>query len=176
MTKLEEYRALQKQLQAERAKPVDQQDYTSIKKALTNIAKDEGAGKAARYAKFVVRQIEGFELALAVSKTVQLQNEQLQKVKAGIDKARATRLAEVENLGRFAAVGEFQTYETYGPGHYRIVDESGKMVCYALPAGQASQMDLSKLVGSRVGIAGTIEPHLPTKKALVRFSEIVELK
>ncbi|MHC4559889.1 MAG: SH3 domain-containing protein [Planctomycetota bacterium] len=176
MTKLEEYRALQKQLQAERAKPVDQQDYTSIKKALTNIANDEGAGRAARYAKFVLRQIEGFELALAVSKTVQLQNEQLEKIKAGIEKARATRLAEVENLGRFAAVGQFQTYETYGPGNYRIVDESGKMVCYALPAGQASQMDLSKLVGRRVGIAGTIEPHRPTKKALVQFSEIVELK
>ena len=175
-SQLERYHALKKQVEAERAKPMDEQDYTRIKKVLVAIANDKEAGKAARYAKFVVGQIEGSELALAVAKEVRLQNEQLQKIKSGIDKARATRLAEIEDLGKFAAVGELQTYETYGSGHYRIVDESGKMICYALPSGAASQMDLSKLIGRNVGIVGTIEPHLPTKKALVRFSEIVERK
>jgi uncharacterized protein YgiM (DUF1202 family) len=175
-SQLERYRVLQKQVQAERSKPIEQQDYTSMKKALAAIASDKDAGRAARYAKYVLRRIESFELALAVAKEVRLQNEQLEKIRAGIDKARTARLAEVEDLGRFAAVGELQTYETYGPGHYRIVDKSGKMVCYALPSGQASQAGLRKLVGRKVGIAGTIEPHLPTKKALVRFSKIVELK
>jgi hypothetical protein len=175
-SQLERYRALQKQVQAERAKPIDQQNYASMKKALAAIANDKDAGRAARYAKYVLKRIEGFELALAVAKEVRLQNDQLEKIKAGIDKARATRLAQVEDLGRFAAVGELQTYETYGPGHYRIVDESGKMVCYALPSGRASRAGLSELIGKKVGIAGTIEPHLPTKKALVRFSEIAELK
>jgi len=173
---LEAYYTLQKQLKAERAKPMDQQDYTNIKNALVEIANNKEAEKAARYAKFLVGQIEGFELALAVTKEVRLQNEQLEKINAGIEKARTTKLAEVENLGKFSAIGEFQTYETYGPEHYRIVDESGNMICYSLPSGAASQMDLSRLIGRKVGIVGTIEPHLPTKKALVRFSEIVELK
>jgi len=173
-TPLERYRTLQEQVVAERAKPAAQQDYTNLKKALTEIVNDKEAGNAARFAQFVLRQIEGYELALAVVKEVRLQNEQLEKVKAGIDKARATRLAEVADLGKFAAVGEFQTFTIYGPGHYRIVDEAGKMICYALPAAAASEMDLSGFVGQKVGLVGTIEPHLPTKKALVKFTEIVK--
>ena len=173
-TPLEKYRDLKEQVKAENAKPVDQQDYTDLKKALLEIAEDEKAGNAARYAQFVVRQIEGYELALAVVKQVELQNKQLEKIKAKIDKAKATRMAEVETMGKFAIVGEFQTYVTYGPGNYRILDEAGKMVCYALPAGAASQKDLSGFVGQKVGLVGTIEPHLATKKALVRFTEIVK--
>lgn len=171
---LERYRALQEQVVAERAKPAARQDYTNLKKALTEIANDKEAGNAARYAQFVLRQIEGYELALAVVKEVQLQKEQLAKVKAGIDKARATRLAEVADLGRFAAVGRFQTFTVYGPGHYRLLGEDGKMICYALPAAGASQMDLSGFVGQKVGLVGAIEPHRPTKKALIRFTEIVK--
>jgi hypothetical protein len=170
---LERYRELQEQAKAERTKPADQQDYTDMKKALLEIVNDKDAGNASRYAQFVLGQIEGYELALAVIKEVKLQNEQLEKIEAKIDKAKETKLAEVENMGKFAIVGEFQTYQTYGPGHYRIVDENGKMVCYALPAGAASQLDLSSYIGQKVGLVGTIEPHLPTKKALVRFTEIV---
>ena len=171
---LEQYRELQEQVKTERAKPADQQDYTDLKKALLEIANNTEAGNAARFSQFVIGQIEGYELALAVKKEVKLQNEQLEKVKAGINKAKETRLAEVKTMGTFAIVGEFQTYQTYGPGHYRIVNEAGKMVCYALPASSASQMDLTGFVGQKVGLVGTIEPHLPTKKALVRFTEIVK--
>lgn len=173
-TPLEKYRELKEKVEAERAKPADQQNYTDLKKALLEIANDEKAGNAARYAQFVVGQIEGYELALAVVKEVQLQNQQLEKINAKIEKAKETRLAEVESMGKFAVVGEFQTYQTYGPGNYRIVDEDGKMVCYALPSEAASQMDLSSYIGQKVGLVGTIEPHLPTKKALVRFTQIVK--
>jgi hypothetical protein len=173
-TPLEKYRKLKEQVEAERAKPADQQDYTNLKKALLEIAEDEQAGNAARYAQFVVRQIEGYELALAVTKEVQLQNQQLEKINAKIEKAKEARLAEVEALGKFAIVGEFQTYVTYGPGNYRILDKDGKMICYALPTGPAAQMDLSGYIGQKVGLVGTIEPHLATKKALVRFTEIVK--
>ncbi|MEK7996947.1 MAG: hypothetical protein AAB403_24355 [Planctomycetota bacterium] len=173
---LEKYRGLKKRVEAERAKPVDQQDYSSYNEELTKIAKDEGAGNAARYAQFILQQIQGYELALAVSKEIRLQNEQLEKVKAGILKARTTRLAEVQDLGRFAITGELQTYATFGPGHYRIVDEAGKTVCYALPDGSAAQRDLSGLIGRKVGLVGIIEPHKPTAGALVRFTDIVELR
>jgi hypothetical protein len=171
-TPLERYRELKEQVKAENAKPADQQDYTNLKKALTEIAEDEKAGNASRYAQFVVRQIEGYELALQVIKQVELQNQQLEKVKAKIDKAKAARMAEIEEMGKFAITGEFQTYVTYGPGNYRILDEAGKMICYALPTGPAAQMDLSGYVGQKVGLVGTIEPHLATKKALVRFTAI----
>jgi uncharacterized protein YgiM (DUF1202 family) len=173
---IEKYRMLKEQVDAERAKPMNQQDYTSLKNELTELSKDPTAGKAARYAEFVLRQIEGYELALNVSQTVRLQNQQLQKVEAGIEKARETRLAQLKNLGRFAVTGVFQTYQTFGPGNYRIVDDSGKMVCYALPSGPVAKTDLEKMVGHEVGLVGTIEPHKATAGALVRFTQIVELK
>jgi hypothetical protein len=172
---LEAYYALEKQIKAEQAKPMDQQNYAKIKKALVRIANDKAGDKAARYAEFMVKQIEGFELALAVAKEVELQNGHLQKIKGGIDKARVRRLAEVEDMGRFVVIGRFATFRTYGPGHYRIVDKSGKTTCYALPTGQASTMDLSKLVKRKVGLVGTIEPHPQTAGALVRFTKIVKI-
>jgi len=173
--KLKEYYVLQKQIKAERAKPIDQANFADIKKRLTEIANNKEAGKAARYAKFVIRQIEGFELALAVAKEVQLQNAQLQQIMQRIDKARATRMAKAEDLGKFVVVGVFATFKTYGPGHYRIVDDSGKMICYALPSEQAAEMDLSEFIGRKVGLVGAIQPHPQTAGALVRFKEIVEL-
>jgi len=174
-TALEIYNALKEQLEAERAKPMDQQNYADIKEALIKIAGNKTAGKAARYAEFVLKQIKDFELVLEVAKAVRLQNEQLQNIRERIDKARATRLAEFEDLGRFAVVGQLQTFTTYGPGHYRIIDKSGKTICYALPSGRVSQMQLSKLIDRKVGLLGTIEPHPQSTGALVRFTEIAEL-
>jgi len=178
--KLKEYYALAEQIEAERAKPMAQQNYAKVKKALAELAGIREAGKAARYSEFAIKQIERYELALAVDKEVQLQDSQLQHIRERIEKARATKLAQVPELGGFTAVGQFQTSKIYGPEeelkHYRIIDDSGRTVCYALPEGSASQVDLSKLVGRRVGLVGTVEPHPQTKSALVRFTKITELK
>jgi len=174
-TLLERYRALQKQVQAERTKPIEKQNYTEIKKELIKIAEDKTAGKAARYAQFVLKQIKDLELVLIVSKEVRLQNEQLQSIRERIDKTRATKLAEFEDLGSFAVIGKLKTFTTYGPGHYRIIDDSGKTICYALPSGSVSQVGLSKLIDQKVGLVGTIEPHQQTKSALIRFTKITKL-
>jgi len=179
--KLNEYYAIQKQVEAERAKPTAQQNYTTMKEALKAIAANKEAGKAARYAEFTIKQIERYELALTVAKEVQLQTEKLQQTSDQIDKTRAAKLAEIKDLGRFAVIGQFQSSPTYGsepaaPGRrYRIIDKSGKTMCYAVPAGQAAKTDLTKLIGQRVGLVGTIEPHSPTALSLVRFTEIVQL-
>lgn len=174
-TPLEKYYALKKKLEAERAKPIEQQDYKELRQAFEEIANKKDGSNASRFADYVVKQIDAIETALAVAKQVELQDEELDKINAGIEKARAARLAEIEKLGKFAVIGQFQTYATFGPGNYRIVDESGKMVCYALPADTASQADLSGFVGKKVGLLGVIEAHKPTKQALVRFSQVVEL-
>jgi len=174
--KLKEFYALQEKIKAERAKPIDQRNYAEIKRSLKEIVSNKEAGKAARYAEFVIKRIEDFELVVRVAKEIQLQNAQLQKVMQDIDKARATRLAKTEDLGRFIVIGQFQTFETYGTGHFRIVDKSGKMICYAKSSGQASETDLSKFIGKKVGLAGTAEPHAATAGALVLYTEIVELE
>jgi len=174
--KLKEYYDLKKQIEAERAKPANQVNYADIKKQLIEIANNKEAGKAARYAEYVIGQIEGFELALAVTKEVKLQNQQLQQTMQRIDKARAARLAKAEDLGRFVVIGQLQAFKTYGPGHYRIVDDSGKMICYALPSEEMAETDLSKFVGRKVGLVGAIQPHPQTAGAVVQFTEVVQLK
>ncbi len=181
-SRLEQFQALREKIKAERAKPIDKQDYKAIKKALTEIAndkeaiaKDKDGENAAKYAKSVLKWVEGYELALAIIEKVRLQNEQLNKKTAGIEEARTAKLAAVKDLGRFAVTGKLQTFTLYGAGNYRIVSDSGKMLCYAKPSGLISQRDLTSLIGQKVGIVGTIQPHLPTKKAIVRFSEIVPL-
>lgn len=174
--KLNEYYALEKQIKAERTKPIEQQNYVNIRKALEEIKNNKERGKAASYAKFAIKKIEGFELALAVGKEVQLQSTQLKDTTERIEKAREKRIAEYQDLGRFAAIGQFQTFETYGAGHYRVIGDSGKTICYALPSDSASETDLSEFVGEKVGLVGTIEPHLETEGALVRFTEITKLE
>jgi uncharacterized protein YgiM (DUF1202 family) len=174
-SRLEEYHALEQQLKAERSKPIAQQNYSEIKKSLVEIVGDERSGKAKRYAEFALKKTERFELALEVEKTRRLQDAQLEQTKERISRARAKRLEEFKGLGRFVVIGRFQFFTTYGPGHYRVVDDSGKTLCYALPSGALSQKTLNKLIGKKVGLVGTIEPHRQTAGALVRFKEIVEL-
>lgn len=178
--KLKEYYALAEKIKAEQAKPMSEQNYTEIKKALTELAANQAAGKAARYAEFAIKQIGRCELAVAADQAVQFQDAQLQHINAQIENARAAELAKVPELGEFAVVGQFQTSNIYGPEeslkHYRITDDSGQTICYALPEGPAAQMDLSKFEGRKVGLVGTIEPHPQTKGTLVRFTQITELK
>ncbi len=177
---LKKYRDLEKKLQAERARPIDKQDYTSIKKALTEIANNKEAGRAARNSKFVLKQIERLEMILAICKQSQLQDAELQKTQARIDNARTARLEALKKLGRFAVIGQFKKSSIYGPEaelkHYRIVDKSYRTICYALPSDEMAKTNLSKLIGKKVGLVGKIEPHPQTGGALVRFTEIIELK
>ena len=176
-SRIEQYRALMERIKTEKTKPLGEQDYKAMKTALTEIAndKDEEAQKAARYARCVLKRIEGYELVRAISEKVRLQKEQFDKKTAGIEQKRTEKLAEVKDLGRFAVTGVLRPFVLFGDGNYRILDDSGKMLCYALPIGPASQMDLSSMMGKKVGIVGKIQPHLSTKKAMVQFSEIVQL-
>ncbi len=175
-SQLEKFYATQKQIEAEQAKPTNQQDYTNIKESLQEIANNEEAGKAARYAEATIKKVEDYEMALEVNKTVKLQNEQLKKTMNRIDKARSTKLSEMQDLGRYAVIGKLENFMTYGPGHYRIVDESDMTICTAFPSDQASGKDLSALIGKKVGLIGKIEPYKETAGALVRFDKVVELE
>jgi len=176
---LAEYKDLQKKILTERAKPLAGQDYSSIRKAIKDIAANKEAGKVARYCEFLLKQIDRYELALIVSKQLALQNRQLKATQDRIERARTTRLAHVRNLGRFAVVGTLKTSSIYSSEpqlkHYRIVGDSGKTICYARPATEAAGGDYDKLVGKRVGLTGTIAPHPQTGGAIVKFTKIEQL-
>ena len=178
--KLKEYYALEKRIEAERAKARAEQDYGDMKQSLGAIAEMKGAGKASRYSKFALKQIGRYELAAAVDKELELQDAQLEWVAERIEKAHAARLAQVPKLGKFAVMGRFEVSNIYEqsvpPRHYRITDDGGRTVCYAVAARAMSETDLSKFVGQKVGLVGSIEPYPQTKSALVRFVEIEALE
>jgi uncharacterized protein YgiM (DUF1202 family) len=173
--KLREYYALAKRMESEREKPIGQQDYSDIKKALVEIAEVGEAGKAVRYSAFAVKQIERIELALAVGKELPLQESQLEGVKKRIEQAREASLSKVPDMGRFAVMGVLRGSSIYGPEYYRVVDDLGKTLCYALPSGPASGLDMKKLLGKKIGLVGAIEAHPQSGGALVRFTEIVRM-
>ena len=177
---LNAYYALEKKMKLEKAKPLAEQNYDEIKKGLTEIADNKDAGKAAKYAVFALDQVQRCQLALTVTDQIKIQDEQLEKTKEQIEKANLIRLSEVNEMGKFAAIGQFHISSVYTPQnelkHYLLTDETGKIICYALPQGDALEVDLNKFTNTQVGLIGTIEPHPQTAGALVRFTEIVELE
>jgi len=178
--KLKEYYALEKRIQAELAKPASQQQYSGIKRGLSAIAANKAAGKAARYAEFALEQVKGFELASKITDALKLQSAQLEEIQRRIDKAREAKLAQLPDLGKFAVIGKFAISNIYATRvavrHYRVLDESGQTVCYAVPSGAARGVNLDTFVGQKVGLVGSIEPNPQTSSALVRFTEILQLR
>ena len=176
---LQQYYALEKLVKAEHEKPLLEQDYSKVKQALEVMAQNKDAGKAARYAEYMVKRIEGFEMAAKVIREVKEQDKNLDKIFENIKKAQDSKLSELPNLGRFAVIGKFQQSSVYDQQavlkHYKILDSAGQIICYVLPAGSAELPDLKQYENKKVGLVGTIEPHPETGGALVRFTQLAEL-
>jgi hypothetical protein len=172
----EKYNSLKEQIEAERAKSLDQQNYTQIKAGLDAIINDKEAGKTARYAQAVKDQVSGFELAVNVRNQVKEQNQQTLQNQERIEKARTTQLAEIKDLGKYAVIGRLVDFKTLGSGYYRILDESAKTICIISPSQQAVEKDYSSLINKKVGVVGTIEPNNRMASASIRFTQIVAME
>ena len=154
--------------------------FSAITLSFSLISVNKEGGRAARYADFTLKQVERFELACTVAREVELQSKEREKLNEKIGEARQVRLAQIEDLGRFAVIGKLENTSIYAPAagqarRYRVLDDSGKTVCYVSPTGAAAGLDLDKFVGHKVGLVGEIQPHQPTGRAFVEFSEIVPL-
>jgi len=57
-----------------------------------------------------------------------------------------------------------------------VRDSSGRILCYAMPVGQAATAGLSKFIGKKVGLVGQILPNPQSGGTLVKFSSAVVLK
>ncbi len=177
---LQQYYTLEALVKAELAKPSAEQNFTSIKEALTALAENKNAGKAARYAQAMLKRIEGFQLAAKATKAMELQDKELAQTKDKIEKAYSEKISELPNLGRFASIGKFRPSVIHGKEtvvtHYQLVDSSGKIICFAVPSGPLAKTDLSKFVDKKVGLVGKIVPDSATSSASIQFIEVVEVK
>ncbi len=177
---LDAYYAIVNQVKAVHAKPRPEQNYTELKTKLQEIAKNPAAGKAARYAEFSLKQIERFELVCTIDKEVESQKQERQNITSKIDEARQARLAQIPDLGKFAIVGKLAGSSLYSSTdqtrQYRILDDSGKTLCYIAPAAGATAQDLTQLVGKKVGLVGEIQPHEATARAFIKYTQVVSLE
>lgn len=177
---MSEYKELQKKILVEKAKPIAEQDYAGIRKALEVIKANKEAGRVAGYCDFLLKQVERYELAGTVLKQLKLQNKQLEATLARIKKARDARLAQVKPVGRFTVVGILKTSIIYGTEphlkHYRLIDDSGKTICYARPEGQMAGGNFGNLVGKKVGLVGEISPLPQLGSAIIKFTVIERVR
>ncbi|MBP8304247.1 MAG: hypothetical protein KBE04_08990 [Phycisphaerae bacterium] len=176
--KLQEYYQLQERFKAEIAKPLAEQDFTSIKGPLTALAGIQNGGRPAQYARHLLERITSCELAKQASKEVQEQDKQVADALARIDQDRQGRLALRPDLAGFSVMGTLATSNIFvgqQVERYRVTDENGRVLCYAEAVGEAASLDLSPFVGQKVGLVGTIQPYPAIGGALVRFTEIIRL-
>jgi uncharacterized protein YgiM (DUF1202 family) len=180
LTGLDLYYALSEQVKAEHNKRITEQNYAEVKKKLIKLAASKDGSRAARYAEFTLKQVERYELACQVTKELEQQNKQLQKTTEKIDAARATKLEGIVDRSKFAIMGTLETSSIYTgteqTRRYRVLDETGKTICYAAPTGTAVNADFSKLIGKKVGLVGKVEPHQDTSRTFIEFTEIVPLE
>jgi len=177
-TDLELYYALAEQIKAIQAKPIGERDYAAVKAKLTELAAKKDAGRAARYAEYTLKSIERFELADKSAQELELQKKERSKTLEKIDEARVANLAQIPDYGKFAAMGKLERSSVYDGGpikRYRLIDDSGKTIAYVTPTGAAAIAESEKLVGRKVGLVGTIQPHEASARAFIEYTEIAQL-
>ncbi len=177
---LNECRNLAKKIDAELKKNIDQHNYKDIIKTLTTIANNPQAGKARFYARYHLDKAERFDLALTADKQLKVQKAKLAHLRQQIDERRSAKLKNIPNPGRFIVTGELRSSNIYtsqtGRKRFLIVNDAGKILCYAIPDESAADINVEDFLHRKVGLLGKVvsDPHNPV--SLVRFTEIVELK
>lgn len=174
--KIKELEALKAAVEAEKAKPIEQQNFSEMKKSLLPLAADKESLRISRNAQNLLNVIEKCELAQEVAKSAKLQDEQFGQTRQKIENARNAKLAEFEDLSIFAVIGQFKQFTPPSPRYYRIVDSEGKTICFAQPAEGTSQEDLSKYIDKKVGLIGTISPNTELGDAVVEFTKIIVIE
>ncbi|MBN2019963.1 MAG: SH3 domain-containing protein [Sedimentisphaerales bacterium] len=165
---------------AEKAKPVEQQNFGDIKTALNILAADKQTPRIASIAANLLKSIEKCELAKSISQSTKLQDEEFKQTTQKIEAARAAKLADFVDNGIFAVIGRFQESTVFAESpelkYYRVMDDEGKTVCYAQAIGSAAKQDLSEFIDKEVGLVGSIEPkpEIGGVGVLVKFTDIIE--
>lgn len=178
--RLKECYELAKHINAELSKPIEKQDYGAIKKALNAIISDAEAGKAKLFAEYQLDRVGRFELALQVNDEIKRQDVKLKNVREHIKSRYSAKAANIPDPGKFIAVGRLRPSRIYtaqtGGQRYLVIDDSGKITCYAAPADSALVLNIDKFMHHKVGLLGQVVKDPYTAVSLVKFTEIVDLE
>lgn len=167
------------QIRGELEKPLDAQTFTKFRIALIAILNDPSAGKAQRYAEYQLGQIKRFELARTAGDEIKTQDAELEILLQQIREKRAADIADIPDRGKHIIEGIFKPSLVFTPEvgqiRYKILNDAGRVVCYAVPSGRAARIQLAKFEGKKVGLKGTIVSDKRNPIGLVMFTEIEEL-
>jgi uncharacterized protein YgiM (DUF1202 family) len=179
-TRLQECYELAKQINAELSKPIEKQDYRAVKKALNAIIGDPQAGKAKLFAEYQLDRVARFELALQVNDEISRQGVQLENARKQIKNHYTVKAGNIPDPGQFIASGRLRPSQIYtaqtGGQRYLVVDDTGKIKCYAVPADSASGASVDKFMYHKVGLLGQAVKDPYNAVSLVKFTKIVALK
>ncbi len=177
---IQECRKLAEQVMAELNKPLQDQNYSEYRAALDTISNDPMAGNAKIFADYYLDRIDAYELAKEAAKAIQQQDSALDKIRKDIRKDLADKLAAIPDPGKYILTGIIRESLVYTPRtgqkRFLMVNETGKILGYAIPANSAVEARVRPLLGRKVGLVGKPGPDSKNPLALIEFTEIEELK
>lgn len=177
--RIKECYEIAEKIREELAKPLEVQDHSQLLETLKAIAKDPEAGKAQRYAQYQIDQIKGFELARQAGEDTMKQDADLKKIRDQIRQKRAERIAGIPDPGRHIVKGRLKASVLFtakaGQQRYKVLNEAGNIVCYAIPAPQAATINLEKYLNKPVGLKGKMVNDSTNPIGLVMFTAIEDL-
>jgi len=163
--------------ETEKDKPYSEQDYTELRKAVDQIANDPKAGQAKIYAEYLHILIDRYALVASIDSTLEGHSKTLNEGLKAIKDAKDKTIEDVKNqyTGDYVVKGVIKPSSifNYGRKRYLVIDDNGKIICYATPNSSVSDAQLKKFYNKKIALVGTVVRNTPGSVALVKFSAIV---
>ena len=160
----------------EKKKPADKQNFTKIKASLKSILENDKVAKAKKYAQYQLDEIDGYELARDVNSQMKTQDSELAEIRKKLHDLRKQKSAVILKEKTYALVGKLKKSQVYddraGQARYLVVDDNGKITCYAVPVKTAAGMNIAEYIGKRVGLKGKFVPDTKTGISLLKFEDM----
>lgn len=173
---VEQCREIEKQITAELAKPLEQQDYSTLREQLQAIAVDPAAGNAKAYAEYYLSRIEAYELVRTVNERIQQNEQELTAIRQRVEADLEAKLRQIPNRGRYLIRGRIRPSNIYtaktGQKRYIVLDDTGRIVAYAVPANPIADLSVKGVLDKVVGLVGKVVSDPKNPITLIEFTEV----
>lgn len=178
--KLKECYAIKDLLDAERSKPIEKQNYEPIIKQIQSVISDPRAGKAKKYAEYELALAKRYDYAVKINDKLKGQEQKLDDNLKQVKANYIARTATIPKTAQYTVVGVIRKSHIYNEEHsqqrYTITNETGKIVCYAIPERASARSIARSMEGKRVGLKGTVSKDPENAITVVRFTQINEIE
>jgi hypothetical protein len=179
---LEQYYTLKNQVEDEKKKPLEEQDFTKIKPEVEKLIAEPNTGLAGEYATYLLKDIERSELAKASIAELENQKKELEQNITKIEESHQQELQKIAeaDISKYAVTGILKQSFIYegqpAVKRYLVVDGSDNPICYAEAVGEMADANLSDYFSQKVGLIGQILTDPQSHLSLVKFEKIEKLE